>query len=602
MTNAVAVDFETHYDETRDIRSMGAIAYLRHPDTDIYMVSLYGDGVEYVGPPEAAPWDQIAGRPWISHNAAFDRAVYAELHRRRPGYYVQAPVEWDCTADMVAAGQQCKRSLADAMKILEGVRVSKTMRDEMRGVKWTDLDDAKKQALLNYALDDARYCHLLWDKYSGDWPEFERKLSRHTATMIQRGWAVDVPRIEEGIERLTAAKFDTEKLIPWVGELDEKGKEIPITSTKRIGLECRKLDIPAPKSTDTKSPVWEAWEEEYSPRAPFVAAIQTWRKINRTLTVLKAMRARTVDGVCYYELKFAGAPHTRRWSGGWETKDTTQTSAAFNIQNLPKKPVEGVDVRSCFVARPGHKLIVSDLAQIEARALLWIAGDEAMLSRLRAGEDMYEAHARVTMGYSDPRPLSEVDPGKRQLAKIRVLGLGYGLGAAKLLDTARQYGLTLSATEAETTVSDFRRTNPKIVAIWNVLKGALSRHAVDGRLEIVLPSGRTIRYFNVRRDGFGYSGIVERGAAEKKLWHGLQCENLIQGTCRDLLGDRILALEDAGHPLVAHIHDETVCEVPDEGVEVRLGEISRIMSTAPEWAPGLPVQSKPEIMDRYTKK
>jgi len=601
MTNAVAVDFETYYDKTLGIRSMGAIAYLRHPDTDIYMVSIYGDGVEYVGPPEAAPWDQIAGRPWISHNAAFDRAVYAELRRRRPGFFATPPEEWDCTSDMVA-GMQCKRSLAHAMKLLEGVDVSKTAREEMRGVRWADLDETKKRELLDYALNDARHCYRLWDKYSPDWPEFERKLSRHTATMIHRGFAVDVPRIEEGIDRLTRRRFEIEKLIPWAGELDEKGKEIPITSTKRIALTCRELGIPAPTSTDTKSSAWEAWENQYSTQAPFVEAIQTWRTVNRTLTVLQAMRTRTVDGVCYYELKFAGAPHTRRWSGGWESDRKTDTSAAFNIQNLPKKPVEGVDVRSCFIARPGHTLVVSDLAQIEARALLWIAGDEPMLSRLRAGEDMYEAHARVTMGYSDPRPLSAVDPGKRQLAKVRVLGLGYGLGASKLMDTARQYGLTLTVSEAATTVDDFRRKNPKITDIWKELQKALQRYGIDKRLEIVLPSGRTIRYFDVRRDGFGYSGVVELGANPKGLWHGLLCENLIQGTCRDLLGDRILALEDAGHPLVAHIHDETVCEVPEEGAEDRLTDITRIMSTSPEWAPGLPVSSKPEIMSRYTKK
>lgn len=602
MTSAVAVDFETHYDANRDIRSMGVIPYLRHPETDIYMVSLYGNGVEYVGPPETAPWDRIADRPWISHNASFDRAVYDELRRRNPGSYAPPPEVWDCTADMVAAGQQCKRSLADAMKILEGVRVDKSVRDAMRGAKWLELDETRKAELLNYALLDAKYCHQLWDKYGPEWPEFERRLSRHTATMTYRGIAVDVPKVEAGIEHLVQCRFQAEKLIPWAGEIDEKGKAIPITSGKMIALKCRESGIPVPVSTDMKHPAWEAWEDAYADSAPFVGAIQKWRKINRALSVLQAIHRRTLNGVCYYELKFAGAPHTRRWSGGYESNSKTTVSAAFNIQNLPKYPIEGVDVRGCFIARPGHQFVVSDLANIEARALLWIAGDEAILARLRAGEDLYEAHARVSMGYSDPRPLKEVDPKLRQLAKVRVLGLGYGLGASKLIHTAKLYKIQLTPTDAERTVADFRRTNPKIVRIWNLLKSSLARHGVDGKLEIVLPSGRTIRYFDVRRDGFGFSGVVERGAPEKNLWHGLLCENLIQGTCRDLLGDRILGLEHRRHPLIAHIHDEVICEVPEDGLEERVKDIRDVMNTSPDWGQGLPVASEPEVMARYAKK
>jgi hypothetical protein len=398
--NTYAVDFETSYTKDRDIKSLGVVGYLRHPETDAYLVSVYGDGVSYYGPPESAPWDSIVGAHWASHNMSFDRAVYDELRRRYPGKYPTPPDEWDCTADMVA-GLQCKRSLADAMKVLEGVKVDKTVRDDMRGVAWTDLDDAGKAAVGEYALKDSMFCHLLWTKYSAQWPEFERQLSRHTARMCHKGIAVDAPRVATGIEVLTQRLFEVERDIPWVGELDEKGKEIPVTSSKAIIRQCSKLGIPAPSSTDVKSPLWEKWESEFAETAPFVASIQKWRKVNRVLNVLRSIRNRTLDGICYYELKMCGAPHTRRWSGGYESSANVTTSSALNIQNLPKEAVEGIDVRRCFIPRPGNKFVISDLAQIEARALLWIAGDEAMLTRLRRGEDLYQAHAEVTMGYRD---------------------------------------------------------------------------------------------------------------------------------------------------------------------------------------------------------
>jgi len=600
-SGAVAIDFETSYEVGRDIKSLGMVPYLRHPETDVYMVSIYGEGVEYVGPPETAPWDQIANRPWVSHNMQFDRAVYDELRRRRSGFYPATPDEWDCSADLVAA-MQCKRSLADAMFILEGHRVDKTVRDEMKGVAWKDLDDVGRARVSEYAILDAKYCSHLWDKYSSNQPEFERQLSRHTARMCHRGLAVNEAKVSSGIDILADRLFQVEKLIPWAGELNEKGKEIPITSSKAIANECRKLGIPPPASTDVKSALWDRWEEQYAEQAPFVGAIQKYRKINRVLGVLKSIRTRTVGGICYYELKYCGAPHTRRWSGGYEYESRSESSS-LNIQNLPKDEVEGVDVRSCFIPRPGHRFVVSDLRQIEARVILWMAGEEGILAPLRLGADLYDSYARTAMGYRDPRPLAEVDKGLRQLAKTHWLGLGYGMSAGKLQDTARKYGSTISATEAEIAVSTFRRGVPRIKAnIWDPIKSNLSRFEVDGKVEFVLPSGRTIRYFGVRRDGFGFSGCTVRGDPEKNLWFGLVTENVVQGTARDVFGTRILDLEQSGFPVAFHVHDEAINEVSEEDIECKAMEINRIMSTAPDWAAGLPVSSGTDVMDAYCKK
>lgn len=599
----IAVDFETSYSAARDIRSMGVTPYLRHPETSIYLVSIVGEGIEYAGSPETAPWEHAAAAGmWLSHNAAFDRAVYTELRRRQPGRFPAPPAEWNCTSDMAAA-LQVKRDLASAAKILNGSSISKKIRKEMKGVSFHELDAGRRAEVEKYALDDSRHCLDLWTRHSHLWPEFERRLSRSTADMVLRGIAVDAPRVAEGIETLANQLYEVEKLIPWAGELDEKGDAIPVSSSLRIAAECRRIGIPVPKSTDVKSYLFEAWEAEYAEMAPFVGAIQRWRKINRVLATLRSIQTRTIDGICYYELKYGGAPHTLRWSGGNDYESKTETSAMLNMQNLSREPVEGVDLRGMFVARPGHRLVVSDLSQIEARVVLWLAGDEKVLAPLRAGADLYDSYARSAMGYSDPRPLKEADPKRRQLAKTHWLGLGYGMSADKLRDTARKHNMRMTAEEAEATVAMFRLGNPRIHKIlWKPLDDALRRHAVDGILEIELPSRRRIRYYDVRRGGFGYSGVVERGGKERNLWYGLMTENLVQGTARDVFGSRILALEDAGFPVVLHVHDEAVNEVPEAGVEESAREINRIMSTAPEWAAGLPVASGTDVMERYAKK
>lgn len=89
------------------------------------------------------------------------------------------------------------------------------------------------------------------------------------------------------------------------------------------------------------------------------------------------------------------------------------------------------------------------------------------------------------------------------------------------------------------------------------------------------------------------------------LYGGIICENLVQGIARDLLAAAMIRIEAAGLPIVAHVHDECVIEVPKKGAEKVMKEFIRLMCVLPDWAVTphcpLPVVANGWLAERYVK-
>lgn len=578
-----AIDFECYYDKKVSITTLGIHHYLHHPDCSIYLVSVYSAeaGFSYVGKPENLDWYQFYGHTFVAHNARFDRACFERL--RELGIVpADMQVSWECTSDMVSA-LSYGRSLKDAVESVFGVIVSKDTRADMCGKTWEDaVRLGIAQRLGEYCLKDSWYAYHLWNKLSPLWSEKERCLSAHTRDMADYGICIDRKLLDEGLEKLTEVMLDAADLIPWKDEA-------PLLSPKALRNACAQADIPAPSSLAEDSPECAEWEEKYGNQFSWVAAMRDYRKANTLYKKLTTLRNQLrADSTFAYGLKYFGA-HTGRWSG----------DAGFNIQNMPRSSMFGVDLRKMIIPRPGYKYIISDLAQIENRIIAWLSGDNAMMDQLAFGYSMYEAHARATMGYTDPEPLKQKNPDLYRLAKARVLGLGYGAGAAVFVRIAKTLaGLDITPQQAQRVVSEFRAANRLITALWSKLEMALSA-SVGKDFIMPLPSGRKLYYHNVGRTPKGLSAIVQ--GKRINLFGGKLAENLASATARDVLGEILLNLEAAGYQVVMHIHDEVVVEVPAANVDNAALDIHRIMTTTPAWLEGLPLAAETFISDHYTK-
>ena len=638
----------------------------------------------YVGRPEKFPdWENLKGRILLAHNAAFDSVVTDELTRRglipewlgetesleargvKPSW--TAP-EWKCTADL-AAFLMAPRNLKGAMKELFGKEISKAVRAGMDGRHDYDLNAEDRKALVEYGGSDAVECHDLWLEYAHEWQNLvfdnvrwiEREISDQKRNATKRGIMIDRKLVEDSIKELKRYYADVVCDVPWFPEK-------PVGSLPALRNAVIAMGIEPPKSFKKDDPGFLDWQKEHSD-IPFIAARQKAVAINMHLARLEGILASIdADGLSHPAFLYFGA-HTGRDSG----KSSTG-GANTNMLNMPRKPIlqgdehvfggKGVDIRSMYVARPGHKFIIYDFSQIEARFSLWLVDDTHMMEAMRREGNLYQANA-VMMGWCQPgEKIKKEKPDVYRLAKCCVLGLGYGMGAAKFVDSCKSQGLELPSVPVDEwpeidrrlsfiirnvakikgdpysernrqkvgqlirslqIVGDWRNANSRIVAKWKEYEEVFKQRIAAGKDTVAfrLPSGRVKRYFDphlckeetVEIDENGkehpsfriaIKATTVRGNPATFFTGGNIMENIVQASCRDIMAYSAVEIEKK-HPTwkyVFSVYDEIVFEVPEAEAEEANVEVPRIMCRGDyikDWTEGLALEVEGGIEDHYCK-
>lgn len=345
------------------------------------------------------------------------------------------------------------------------------------------------------------------------------------------------------------------------------------------------------------------------------------------------------DGRVRGLLQYYGANRTGRWAG-----------RLVQVQNLPRTYTEPLDlarqlvkhrqldglkvvygsvndtlsqlIRTAFVAPEGHVLIDADFSAIEARVISWLADQEWRLEVFRTHGKIYEASASQMFGV----PLELIKKGNpeyalRQRGKVAELALGYqgGVGAMRNMDSG---GLLadLPDEEVQDIVNRWREANSKIRDLWYAFDSAAVQvinyggsvkvrcctvareyDCVQGTtcLTILLPSGRKLYYVDpaIGENRWGNPSISYMGMDQTtKKWKRIETyggklvENCVQAIARDCLAQAIDHLEEAGYPVVFHVHDEVVIDTaPYADNETMLKSVVEIMAQPIPWAQGLPL-------------
>lgn len=638
----VHIDLET-YSEC-NLLNTGAWVYSRHPSTEVLCLVAKSKSPEVQDielTDQAAMVDYLASLieqkvEFCAWNSFFEYSIILNA--------LGVNIELNRWHDTMARSQalalpralgQCAMALGfdeDKQKDKNGKNLIRKLC--MPGRDGVRLKDAELlQQLLDYCKQDVNVEESIHDLLSNIGPNFsdsERRLWVLDQEINARGIPLDRPSINKALclidERVERAEKQVDLLTQ--GEL---------TNIRRVAALGEYLTL-------------KGLCIENCQRATLEDALQT-KEIDPSLKLLIELRldvGRSSMSKYSKLLQLLDTDDRARGSFIYHGATTGRwASVGVNVQNLPRGKLNGPIVadmmhvadnqllniifgnsfdalqsaiRSMIKAEPGKTFLVADYSSIEARVLPWLAGQNDVLEVFENGGDIY----KFTASQIYKKPEKAIDSQERFVGKCATLGLGYGGGAKAFQNIATAYGIDIAEDLADKVKKDWRGANQKTVEFWKdieqcALLAVLNRgvvyeldklklKATQNFLFIRLPSGRYLSYYNpsIGTNRFGSSCVefwgsnsVTRKWQKQDTYGGKLAENVTQAVARDLLAHAMVKLDDAGYPIIMHIHDEVVAEVDEDKADIDI--FINLMCQTPAWAHGLPVTATGEVMKRFKK-
>ena len=220
-----------------------------------------------------------------------------------------------------------------------------------------------------------------------------------------------------------------------------------------------------------------------------------------------------------------------------------------NLQNIPIRKELGSHIREMFIASKGYVLVDADYSQIELRLLAHISGDEHMRQAFLSGEDI---HA-VTASQVFNTPLDEVTPLQRSRAKAVNFGIVYGMSSWSL---AQDIGVFPN--EAKAYMDAYLE---KYDGVREYMERIVEQAKRDGCVTTIYNRRRELP--ELKSSNFNTRSFGERVALNMP----------IQGTAADIIKIAMvnvynrLKSEGLKSKLILQVHDELICECPDDEAE-----------------------------------
>ena len=410
--------------------------------------------------------------------------------------------------------------------------------------KKTDFKALPPEEALSFFAEEADLIYRLYKHFRAQlvpekklyvYEQIDRPLSSVLQEMEREGVMLDTLKLKQ-----LDTRFDTEmnKLSEEIYALADE--EFNLSSPKQIGeILYTKLGLKGKKHTsgslNTSAEVLEQMAEEHElPRK-----ILEWRQYQKLKSTYTTALLSLIDKNNRVHTTYSQiSVNTGRLS-----------SLNPNLQNIPVRTPIGREIRECFIAKPGCKLIAADYSQVELRLLATIADVKFLQESFHENVDIHRKTAAQVFGI----PYDEVDANHRRRAKAINFGIVYGISA---------FGLSK---EIESTPAEAQRYIDAYFANMPEVKTYMEKAINFARQNgfVTTPFNRKISIYGIQDSNKRISSFAERAAINAP----------IQGGAADIIKlamNRISAkLKQSGMQtkMLLQVHDELVFEAPLNEVE-----------------------------------
>jgi hypothetical protein len=619
----VFFDAETFYSREYTLHTLSPVEYVLDPRFEMLgaAVAIEHEAPVFMEGEESVKFLRSISEPYciISHNALFDAVILAYLYNIHPdGLLCTLSMARALLAHEIRTGRSslaaCLKHLGirektDTIKKVIGMHLKNIQADPCLFIEW-----------MGYTINDCVGCQEIFFALKDCFPPQEALvLDRIIRMATQPKLLANEHELQTYYLEIIKAK---EELL---ARVDNIPRGIFMSNPQFAALLADTgVDPPQKISGRTGKLTWAFAKsdteftdllEHENPKVQALVAARLGLK-----TTIEESRAKRFCAIASYTQQTFGAPympvplkysgaHTHRLSGDWK----------LNMQNLSTRKTNRL--RSALYAPEGYVILEVDAAQIEARLVAWICGQQDLLEMFRNGEDTYASFASDIYG----RPITKADKFERFNGKTCILGLGFQMSDGKLLVTlrngAREAGIEAVYELGQCTdwVYKYRSRFKNIRTEWERLDWLVERMAVgnangqqigpcivENRHEILLPSALRLYYDNLAL-GTDNQYWYNYGSRKKLLYGAKMLENIVQALDRQHVIEAAMRVEkraraeglgDEGR-FIWNNHDANVYVVSHDNLLTLKSIVVEEMCRPSWWAEGLPLAAEAKVGQNF---
>jgi DNA polymerase-1 len=218
------------------------------------------------------------------------------------------------------------------------------------------------------------------------------------------------------------------------------------------------------------------------------------------------------------------------------------SSSSPNLQNIPVGSLEGINIRSAFIAKPRTRLMAADYSQIELRVMAHFSRDPNLQKAFVHDLDIHQHTASLVFS-----PNSSIPPGEqRRRAKIINFSIIYGSGAYSL---AKELGISFS--EARDFIDNYFT---QYAGVKKFIESVVKEAKLNPVVKTIFQRMRHIPEIQSSN-----RNVAENGKR-------MAVNTIIQGSAADIIKRAMInifkRLTEMESRMILQVHDELVFEYP----------------------------------------